>query len=433
MAFEPTEDRPVLSEKAWHGIAGQILDHVSPYTEADPAGILATAIATFSCMIGTGRKVKGPITQPINCWFILMGETGIGRKGTADNVAASFMHNVDEYFWENCRTPSLSTGEGLTYSVRDVKMNDLMGVGETLEMVEGLPNVEAEKKMLVTSTEFAGVMSKSQGGTLGPVLRDAWDGKNLAIHTKDAYHSTEPHITVLGHVTPTEFGAKLKSHDMAGGTYNRFLPMFVEMPHELPWPERPGSYDAVLATFTDELREAVEFGTKEGEVVFDEEAREFYVSKLYPEYNDTRDDSEVMKQFTTRRLPYVMRVAAVYALMNKRDVISQRDLEAAKAVVDYSMASARFIEDNISPAAPEDVEDTSWLGAEGKLLDMHLKKAGEAGINRMHVTTKILKYRRVAKDVDTILTWIEAKELPLKGAAGRPKRMIYHSSVLTDD
>jgi hypothetical protein len=426
VAFEPTINRPVLSDKANHGIAGEILDLVGPYTEADPAGVLATTIATFSCMIGTGRKVTGPIVQPINCWFILMGETGIGRKGTADNVVASFMHNVDDYFWENCRTPSLSTGEGLTYSVRDVKLSDNMGVGENFEMEEGLPNVDSIKQMLVTSTEFAGVMSKSQGGTLGPVLRDAWDGKNLAIHTKDAYHSTQPHITVLGHVTPTEFGAKLKSHDMAGGTYNRFLPMFVEMPHELPWPERPKTYDSLMATFTEELREAVEFGREEGTVEFGPEAKDFYISQVYPEYNDTRNDSETMKQFTTRRLPYVMRIAATYALMNKRDVISREDLEAAKAVVDYSIQSARFIEENINPVSEINVDPRYiQLSEDAELLKDALTQAGEAGLSKTQISQQVFKFRRKALEIKAIITAVGAEVKKTNPDMGRPREIVY--------
>ncbi|KPI24671.1 Protein of unknown function DUF3987 [Actinobacteria bacterium OV320] len=424
MAFEPTKDRPVLSRKAWHGIAGDILDLVTPHTEADPAGILATTLATYSCMIGTGRRVTGPITQPVNVWFILMGETGIGRKGTADNVTASFMAGVDEYFWANCRTPSLSTGEGLTYSVRDVKLSDNMGVGENLEMVDGLPEVESIKQMLVTSTEFAAVMSKSQGGTLGPVLRDAWDGKDLAIHTKDAYHSTNPHITVLGHVTPTEFGAKLKSHDMAGGTYNRFLPMFVEMPHELPWPERPSDYDERLSEITDRLRMALPFAQEEGVVTFTEDAKQFYISEIYPEYNDTQGDSETMKQFTTRRLPYVMRIAAVYALMNERQHIYKEDLEAAKAIVDYSIESARYIEKNITTISSTPKSKIT-LEEDAELLTKALEQAGEDGLTRTHLTTKVFSYRRHRHEVDALITKVGAKVRKIPSAGGRPVERVY--------
>ncbi|WP_406379018.1 DUF3987 domain-containing protein [Streptomyces sp. NBC_00197] len=427
MAFKPTKDRPVLSRKAWHGIAGDILDLVSPHTEADPAGILSTTLATFSCMVGTGRKVTGPITQPVNVWFILMGETGIGRKGTADNVVASFMADVDEWFWSNCRTPSLSTGEGLTYSVRDVKIIDHidgMGVGDNHEMEEGLPNVESIKNMLVTSTEFAAVMSKSQGGTLGPVLRDAWDGKDLAIHTKDAYHSTNPHITVLGHVTPTEFGAKLKSHDMAGGTYNRFLPMFVEMPHELPWPERPSDYEDRLSEITDRLRMALPFAQEEGVVTFTEDAKQFYISEIYPEYNDTQGDSETMKQFTTRRLPYVMRIAAVYALMNEREHVYKEDLEAAKAVVDYSIESARYIEKNITTVSgPSRAKVT--LEEDADLLKRALEQAGEEGLTRTHLTQKVFSYRRHRHEVNALITKVGAKVRKTPVPSGRPREVVY--------
>jgi hypothetical protein len=36
------------------------------------------------------------------------------------------------------------------------------------------------------------------------------------------------HVAVIGHITPQEFRLRLAEADLAGGTYNRYLPLFVE-------------------------------------------------------------------------------------------------------------------------------------------------------------------------------------------------------------
>ncbi|WP_367138554.1 MULTISPECIES: DUF3987 domain-containing protein [Streptomyces] len=432
-AIEGPKGRPHLDKKAWHGIAGEILEYVSPDTEADPAGILATILSTFSCMVGHDRIVHGPVKQRVNVWTILIGETGEGRKGTATDRALEVLHRVGDSFFKNNTTTSLSSGEGLIYSVRDGM--DEEEIARREENGQKVDYGVDDKRLLVMSTEFATIMQKTHGSTLGPVMRDAWDGKTLNIHSMDAEVATNPHITIMGHVTGQEFADRQKTAEMAGGTWNRFSPIFVHRPHEIPWPEDPDDWEQRLEDFAMRLRDAAhKAGRGDDPVVWSKEAQLMYRREIYREYANTSNDNEVMKQFTTRRLPNLVRVAGVYALMDGREVVSLEDLEAAKAFVDYSIASARFVlGEFMSGTSGRAVMKAEERDAQDKeILAKALQQAGEEGLTRTFIQQKTLKYRRKKDEISGFIADLGAVVVK-RGSGGRPTEFVVHPEFAPTD
>ena len=57
------------------------------------------------------------------------------------------------------------------------------------------------------------------------------------------------HVAIIGHITPREFRRRLAEADLAAGTYNRYLPLYVERTRLLPIParERGGDQTASAA------------------------------------------------------------------------------------------------------------------------------------------------------------------------------------------
>ncbi|SHN24921.1 DUF3987 domain-containing protein [Streptomyces yunnanensis] len=425
--------RPWLGKDAWHGIAGEILEYVSPDTEGDPAGILATMLSSFSCLVGHDRIVRGSVKQRVNVWHILIGETGDGRKGTAADRALEVMERVNPRFFEKNTTSTLNSGEGLISSVRDGM--DEEEIARREENGQRVDYGVDDKRLLVMSTEFATIMQKTHGSTLGPVLRDAWDGKTLNNHSTDALVATKPHITVMGHVTGQEFSDRQKPSEMAGGTWNRFAPIFVHKPHDISWPVEPEDWDTKLDHFADRLREAAfKAGGNDSVVTFSKEAELHYRRNVYPEFKDSDDDSPVMKQFTQRRLAHLVRVAGVYALMNEREEVSIGDLKAAKAFVDYMIESARFVLETYPPSGSgstagggRDRSKNISLPEDTEMLGHALKEAGESGLNRTHITTKVMKFRRSAAEIDGMIEKLKAVQKKRHNPrGGRPLDVVYH-------
>ena len=74
---------PTLSEPAFHGTAGKIVNLVAPHTEADPAAILTQLLAQFGATLGPAPHiVVGNERHPAIIHSLIVGRTKSGAKGT---------------------------------------------------------------------------------------------------------------------------------------------------------------------------------------------------------------------------------------------------------------------------------------------------------------------------------------------------------------
>ena len=74
-----------------------------------------------------------------------------------------------------------------------------------------------KKPFLSLEPEFAKVLRhmEQQGNILGATLRDAWDGKNLCINTKnEPVEARDNHLSVVSHITQTELSNVLNQSDI---------------------------------------------------------------------------------------------------------------------------------------------------------------------------------------------------------------------------
>ena len=88
---------------------------------------------------------------------------------------------------------------------------------QTWEIVD--PGI-LDKRLFVIEPEFAGALSvmERSGNTLSPLIRQAWDGGNLATLTRNSpLRATAPHISITGHITVDELRARLCRADRANG------------------------------------------------------------------------------------------------------------------------------------------------------------------------------------------------------------------------
>src|SRR6185312_6480431 len=114
-----------------------------------------------------------------------------------------------------------------------------------------------DPRLLVVEPEFASVMAraKREGNTLAAVLRQAWDGRALSVLNRRVLRASASHVAIIGHVTPREFRLRLAETEMAGGTYNRFLPVYVERSSRIPLPQ--GIPDRTLSDLAHRLATAI--------------------------------------------------------------------------------------------------------------------------------------------------------------------------------
>lgn len=326
----PPSARPAM----YHGILGEIVHIADPTTEADPVGVLASLISACGVVIGPGAYVPiGNTMHPLLIWPLLFGRTGSGRKGEAGETASVFMRRAAATYFDISVT-GLSSGEGLIERIRDPEPDNDKDKGGTVD-----------KRLAVTEPEFASVMAraKREGSTLGYVLREAWTGKPLTVLNRRQLHATSSHVGIVGHITPKEFRLRMAEADMAGGTFNRFLPVYVERSKKLPIPE--GVSPQTIEDLGSRLGKLLTAAKNIGPIGMDDGAAALWTRDLYDELTEADDEDAAWTEFARRAAPYTRRVAGLYAVLDGRTMANRGDLLAATALVRYSIDTARYVLD----------------------------------------------------------------------------------------
>ncbi len=260
-----------------------------------------------------------------------MGETAKGRKGTSWGYVKRLFKGIEENWTLANIVSGLSSGEGLIWAVRDQieKQDIVIDPGVT------------DKRLLVLEPEFAGVLRvlKREGNTLSAIIRNSWDSGNLRTITKNSPAvATGAHISIIGHITKSELLKYLDNNEMANGFANRFLWFCVKRSKCLP--EGGNLKESSLTPLIKRLKAAVDFAKTAGELKRDSQAREIWL-KVYPTLSEGK--LGLFGAVTARAEAQVMRIACLYALLDKSNVITKEHLLAALALWDYTEASARYI------------------------------------------------------------------------------------------
>lgn len=334
VASERPAGMPVRDPVMFHGLLGEIARSASDgrHSEGDPVGILVSLLAGVGALAGAKPHIDiGGTRHPLLVWSLLFGSTGSGRKGEATNYAERFLRAADLNL-DAISASGLSSGEGVVERLRDreeSKSGNVVGTDD--------------KRLFLVESEFASVMARAgrDGSTLAAILRQAWDGKALSVLNRDQITASGSHVAIVAHIAPTEFRKRMSEVDMSGGTFNRFLPVYVERSLSLPRPVPiPG---ALLATMGRRLSTAVQLARCVGEVTLDPTAGQVWDELLYEEMNGDLDDDQAWSQFTRRMAAYARRISALYAALDGRSEVSLDDLAAAGALCRYSIASARYV------------------------------------------------------------------------------------------
>ncbi len=338
-AKEETTPLPARDPAIAHGLVGEVVAALDPYTEADRIGVLVSLLAGLGVIIGPSPHIRiGATRHPLLTSPLLFGPTSTGRKGDATNTAKALLQAAALDCAEIVVT-GLSSGEGLIERIRDPDDDD----DDERRKKPGGWNGTADKRLWVIEPEFSSVMARAKrdGNTLAGVLRQAWDGDRLSVLNKTMVRASASHVAVLGHITPREFRLRLAEGDLAGGTYNRFLPVYVERSKRLPLPD--GMPSAEATRLADRLRQAIAAARKLTAVSLGEDAARLWSDELYDEFSGVDDDEAAWVEFTRRAAPYCLRIAALYAVLDGRRRVTSPDLTAAAALVRYSVGSARYV------------------------------------------------------------------------------------------
>lgn len=320
---------PVLLMEARHGLAGEFLRLFEPHTEADPAAMLLQFLVGFGSAVGRGPyfEVSGA-RQRMNLYVMVVGKTSTGRKGTSlEPVVGESWGVIQKASPEWITANGLSSGEGLISTVRDP-------LGE----VEGVE----DKRLLVIEPEFAAVFArmKREGNSLSAVIREAWDGKKLRTMTKaEPMSATGAHISIIGNITPKELRNCLAgSVEIANGFGNRFLWCVSERRKSLPVAvELDPNF---VTSFSSKVASVIDWASEERALRWTEEAKAAWVA-IYDRLTD--GPGGALEELAARGSTQVVRLASLYALLDRKTDVGLEHLTAALALWRYTMESCAIV------------------------------------------------------------------------------------------
>ena len=387
-AGPPAREWPTLDGSALHGLAGEVVGAIEPHSESDPVAILVGFLVAFGSAVGRGPHFRVEATRHgCNESAVLVGDTSKARKGTSWDHVRGLLESVDEHWSRECVAKGLSSGEGLIWAIRDPierfdrprRTKDNPHPEAELVVVD--PGVE-DKRLLVVESEFATPLKvmERDGNTLSPVLRDAWDGVNLRSLVKNSpARATDPHISVLGHITTAELRRHFAETEAANGFGNRVMWFMVRRSKMLPEGGRPDP--GVMAQLARQVGVAVGHARRSGELRRDPRCREVWAA-IYPELS--ADRAGLLGAVVARAEAHVTRLALLYALLDEATEVRVEHLGAALNVWRFAEASAEWIFGDslgdevadqvlqlIRAAGPEGATRTDMHNALGRHVQAH--------------------------------------------------------------
>ncbi len=418
----PHRNAPNPDPACLHGLVGDIAKAGSQNTEANPYAIAASVIAFLGAAFGRGPflAVGDDLHHP-RLFLLHVGRASLGRKGTAKKIIKRIheaLKSIDELLSPQVHSGGLSTREGLAMLIHD-------GYRDGKNDVQPI----VDKRLLVIESEFANVLqqSKRDGNTLSSGLRDAWDGTSIqpAVKTSRVW-ATDPHISFIGDITPSELLDVMSKREMTNGFANRFIFFYAEGDKINAFPQP--TPDNVVEALADRVAQVLRYAgaDKHGSnnvlcMRFSPDAKLEYEALYCGELRD-RSGGELIAALLDRRAPVLLRLAMLFALTDQNHIISVDHIKAAMAWVRYWVDSVKFIFSNPTIAVANKTQPTITQ----RIVD-HLTANGPT--TRTDLVKNCFGKHIIAAELDLALNEllsmipprIQAKTLPQpRGQGGNP-------------
>jgi hypothetical protein len=340
-----------MKPKAFYGLAGRFVELAEPHTEADPSALLMEFLCYAGNVLGrTHHVMAGGDPHYTNLYACKVGATSSGRKGSSTAPVDAFFRDGDRAVGLGNMLPSLSSGEGLIWQIRDPiyrKFSDRRTKDVQEELVdEGV----ADKRLLINCGEFVSVMQvmRRQGSTLSPVVRSAWESGYLASPTKNcSAKATGAHVSIVGAISKEELLRVVEEVDADNGLLNRFLWCCSRRSKCLPEGGRLWEVKESPAwrALQEQLNRIV--AQKPRRMARDPEAADLWGRDTCPDRGAyawlSRERFGLAGAATARAHAQVLRLSLLYAVLDQAEEIRREHLDAALAAWAYFEASARYV------------------------------------------------------------------------------------------
>jgi len=332
------------SEDAFHGPLGELAKRAEESIEVDPLTFLVQLLTAVGAMVGRRASIDGGHTpHHCNLFTLIVGETGIG-KGSAWSLVQKFVAAVDPKFRDRIAS-DVQSAPGLIQLVTDGTQRPTKKRGGTGDDFEWVTPPVKDKRLLLCNEEMSTILTAKErrGATLGEVLKMAWDGKTLENNAKDRLKATDPHVSLIGHITPADLKHSLgqSKRDRSNGYHNRFIFVQARRMRSLPFGGAAPAFDDLVAQVRDALNDPPM------RLKWSDDARDEWAA-IYEACKRVDPFLAGLDGVRERVHCHIMRVAMLLAVMDKATAIHLTHLHAAKAICLPALDSCRDLFDGRS-------------------------------------------------------------------------------------
>jgi hypothetical protein len=234
-----------MAEEAFRGIAGKIVNLIAANSELCREAILAQFLVAFGNLVGRGPHRRQGGIHYLNLFAVLVGDSGISRKGTSWTAIENLFETVDLDWITKRKRDSFQSGEAIIHAVRDSSGNK-----KTYD-----PG-EPDKRLLIVEEEFARLLQVANrpGNTLSATLRKVWEARKYQYTEAKLSRekATGAHVSLIGHITADELRDCLAEVENKNGFSNRILWLptararKIAIPDWIDWTEYPALIDELL-------------------------------------------------------------------------------------------------------------------------------------------------------------------------------------------
>jgi hypothetical protein len=331
---------PQARKEVYHGVLGEMVYMMEPETEADPIAIHLQMMTIFGAMIGrSAHFALGPTREYGNLYATIAGDSAMARKGTSWSWARSAMTLPGCPITIPPIKSGVVSGEAIIWNVRDAEDLDMLGPADKTGKKRDPDKGIEDKRLILHESEFGSLLnvSKRECNTTSAGLRDAWDRGDLQTVAKNsAAKATGAYIAMVGHITIQELCRLITVTDMLNGFANRIIWAAARRTKEL-------AIGRDMPDLTEQQRwlsDAVVLASETFRVQLDTGANKRWV-EMYHSLTQTRPG--LMGAILARGSTQVLKLALLYALVDKSKTILLPHLEAAYALWKYSEASCGLI------------------------------------------------------------------------------------------
>jgi len=412
-----------MAQAAFTGPLGAVALGLEPQSETCREALLFETILFFGSAIGrTAYFPVGRSRHYANEFGALVGPTSRARKGTVRDIAVDVVGAADPTWAQDSVIGGATSGEGIIAAVRDphsrrrkATKKELADIDLTHQidddgyLVEEVDPGVGDKRRVFDEGELSAVFKVAirDGNTLSERLRTFFDkGIGQIINKNSPMKATDAHVSINGHITLEELRARLTELDAANGWGNRFLYCATRRVQRLPGTTIADiDVERLAVPLGDAIAWAREHEPRLGW------QRPAAWERWCAFYNSVPDDVlGLVGALTARSEAHVTRLALIYAVADRSELIELAHLEAALAVWDYCQRTVAWV----------------WQGRIGnpdadRILDS-LRGAGHTGLSRTSIRNLFSGDKTVAA-IDEALALLTDRELAASrmiSTGGRP-------------